>query len=146
MYKKTKFSPTLLLTTALFLLAAGFWYLLFPHLLLARESCQLFLWNGDYLLERLCVPGGAAQYVAEGFVQFFIQPLYGALIEALLLVAAATMDSTRASTFPVCSPTDGLPSPFCCPNATRRSTIANCSTRTTRPTSPCAPSASMPDA
>ena len=91
MYKKTKFSPTLLLTTALFLLAAGFWYLLFPHLLLARESCQLFLWNGDYLLERLCVPGGAAQYVAEGFVQFFIQPLYGALIEALLLVAVQLM-------------------------------------------------------
>ena len=46
-----------------------------PHLMVAREQSQLFLWNCDYLGERLMVPGGLAQYVGEWLVQFFYHQL-----------------------------------------------------------------------
>ncbi|MBO4826634.1 MAG: hypothetical protein J5506_05285 [Prevotella sp.] len=63
-----------------------FWYFGRPYLLLAREQSQLFLWNCDYLTERLVVPGGLAQYVGEMLVQFFVKPAYGALIYAVLFL------------------------------------------------------------
>lgn len=53
----------------------------------AREQIQLFLWNTDYLMERLAVPGGLAQYLGEFIVQFFVKSVYGALWYAALLVA-----------------------------------------------------------
>ena len=65
-----------------------FWYFLRPFVLLAREQSQLFQWNGEYLLERLAVPGGLAQYVGEMLVQFFVNPTLGALIYALLALLA----------------------------------------------------------
>ena len=49
---------------------------------------QLFLWNGNYLLERLAVPGGFARYISEFLVQFFYDIRIGALIMTLLVVAA----------------------------------------------------------
>ena len=48
---------------------------------------QLFLWNTDYLLERLAVPGGLAQYLGEFVVQFFFKSVYGALWYAVLFAA-----------------------------------------------------------
>ena len=63
-----------------------FWYFLYPFLMVAREGMQLFLWTGDYLLERLALPGGLAQYVGEFLVQFFINPVNGAIIYTLLFV------------------------------------------------------------
>jgi len=30
-----------------------------------RESIQLFLWNSDYFMERIAVPGGFAQGIEE---------------------------------------------------------------------------------
>lgn len=59
-----------------------------PHLMVAREQSQLFLWNCDYLGERLMVPGGLAQYVGEWLVQFFYHPLFAAGIYAILCFAS----------------------------------------------------------
>ena len=65
-----------------------YWYFLCPHLTVAREQSQLFLWNWEYFVERIILPGGFAQYVAELLVQFFMNPLNGAIIYAALFVLA----------------------------------------------------------
>ena len=62
-----------------------FWYFFYPHLMAWREESQLFLCNKEYLLERLAVPGGLAQYMAEALVQFFANAKWGALIYTMLL-------------------------------------------------------------
>lgn len=49
-----------------------------------REQSQLFLCNKEYLIERLAIPGGLAQYIAEALVQFFANARQGALIYAVL--------------------------------------------------------------
>ena len=75
------------LLTAVFAVAVFlFWLLCLPFLMVAREQSQLFLWNTDYLFERLALPGGLAQYLGEFVVQFFMNPLFGAILYALLLV------------------------------------------------------------
>ena len=77
------------LLTAVFGVAVFcFWLFWLPHLMVAREGMQLFLWNTDYLMKRLTMPGGLAQYLGEMIVQFFLNPVYGALWYAVLLVAA----------------------------------------------------------
>ena len=64
-----------------------FWYFCFPYVLVMRETMVLFLWNSSYFLERVTVPGGMAQYIGEFLVQYFINPLSGAVIyTALFLV------------------------------------------------------------
>ena len=76
------------LLTALFAVAVFcFWLFALPHLMLAREQMELFLWNTDYLTERLAIPGGLSQYLGEFIVQFFLNPVYGACWYALLFVA-----------------------------------------------------------
>ena len=77
----------LMLTGAFGIAVFCFWLLYRPHLMLAREEMQLFLWNTDYLSERLLIPGGLAQYLGEFVVQFFLNPLSGALCYALILTA-----------------------------------------------------------
>jgi hypothetical protein len=75
--------------TVLFAVAVFFiWQMRLPFLMLAREQSQLFLWNVDYFMERLLVPGGFAQYLSEFIVQFFINPVYGAVWYVVLLVGA----------------------------------------------------------
>ena len=64
-----------------------FWNYVRPAQIAAREAFQLFLFQDDYLMSRLSVPGGMARYVAEFLVQFFRSVSLGALITALLLVA-----------------------------------------------------------
>ena len=64
------------------------WLFHYPHLLLAREQTQLFVWNTDYLLERLAIPGGLAQWLGECIAQFFLNPVYGACWYAAFFVAA----------------------------------------------------------
>ena len=80
--KYWKTTVTILIATAVFC----YWMLAKPYLLLVREQSQLFLWSSDYLLDRLSIPGGLAQYLGELRVQFFIRPELGALIYALLFV------------------------------------------------------------
>ena len=74
--------------TALFGIAVFcFWGYVRPEVVLARESFQLFLYQDDYLMERLAFPGGMARYVGEFLVQFFRFVTLGALLSAILLVA-----------------------------------------------------------
>ena len=76
------------LATAVFAVAVFcFWLLVLPFLMAAREQVQLFLWHTDYLMERLAVPGGLAQYLGEFVAQFFLNPVYGALWYAVILAA-----------------------------------------------------------
>ena len=63
------------------------WLFGLPHLMLAREQMQLFLWNTDYLTERLAVAGGLSQWLGELIVQFFLNPVYGACWYTLFFVA-----------------------------------------------------------
>ena len=63
-----------------------FWYVFYPHALSYQEQYQLFLWTGDYFLERISVPGGLADWLGEFFVQFYYVEWLGALLLALLFV------------------------------------------------------------
>ena len=59
--------------TALFGVSAFcFWLFVRPALIIEREALQLFLWNGDYLADRLAVPGGFARYIGDFLVQYFM--------------------------------------------------------------------------
>lgn len=76
------------LLTAIFAVAVFFfWLFRMPFLILAREQSQLFLWDTDYFIDRLFIPGGLAQWLGEFIVQFFINPLYGACWFVLLFVS-----------------------------------------------------------
>ena len=73
------------------LLAVGvfcFWLFLYPFIPVMREMSLLFLWNTDYLMERLAIPGGLAQYLGEGVSQFFLNPVNAAILYAILFVVA----------------------------------------------------------
>ena len=70
-----------------------YWLFLYPFIPVAREMSVLFVWNTDYLMDRLVVPGGLAQYLGEGIVQFFLNPLIAALVYAVLFVAVQQMMS-----------------------------------------------------
>ena len=70
-----------------------YWLFLYPFIPVAREMSVLFVWNTDYLMDRLVVPGGMAQYLGEGIVQFFLNPLIAALVYAVLFVAVQQMMS-----------------------------------------------------
>ena len=63
-----------------------FWYVAYPHAMSYQEQYQLFLWTGDYFLERLCLPGGLADWLGEFVVQFYYLEWLGALLLALLFV------------------------------------------------------------
>ena len=54
---------------------------------------QLFLWTGDYFVERIVTPGGLAQYLGEMIAQFFINPVNGAIGYTLLFIAAQQLSN-----------------------------------------------------
>lgn len=58
----------------------------YPELLSYHEQYQLFLFNADYLIARLSVAGGIADYVSEFLVQFCYIPFAGALVFTLVFV------------------------------------------------------------
>lgn len=64
-----------------------FWAVLYPHALSYQEQYQLFLWTSDYFYERVCVPGGLADWLGEFIVQFYYIPWIGALLLAIVFVA-----------------------------------------------------------
>ena len=70
-----------------------FWLFLYPFIPVAREMSVLFLWNSDYIAERLMIPGGLAQYLGEGLAQFFLNPVNGALAYAILFVVTQWLAS-----------------------------------------------------
>ena len=63
-----------------------FWYVAYPHALSYQEQYQLFLWTWDYFVERICVPGGFADWLGEFIVQFYYVEWLGALLLALISV------------------------------------------------------------
>lgn len=68
-----------------------FWGLLHPYSLAWQEQLQLFLFDKQYLIERLSLPGGAATYVAEFLLQFYNHPLMGAIVVAILYLLLQRM-------------------------------------------------------
>ena len=64
-----------------------FWYMAFPHAMSYQEQYQLFLWTGDYFMERVSLLGGFADWLGEFIVQFYYVEWLGALLLALLFVA-----------------------------------------------------------
>ena len=61
-----------------------FWSYRYPFALTYQEQLQLFLFDGDYFIDRLSEPGGLARYVAEFLVQFYNGVAIGAAIIAML--------------------------------------------------------------
>jgi len=84
---KNKINLRWALTVGFAFLVFAFWRFAYPEALAYQEEMQLFLWNGDYLLERLVEPGGVARYLAELLVQYDNNLPLGALLLALLMVA-----------------------------------------------------------
>ena len=70
-----------------------FWFFFYPFIPVVREMSQLFLWNSDYLTERLAIPGGMAQYLGEGIAQFFLNPFNAALAYAILFIITQQLAS-----------------------------------------------------
>ena len=70
-----------------------FWQFFYPFIPVEREMSVLFLWTTDYLMERLAVPGGLAQFVGEGVTQFFLNPVNSAVIYAVFFVASQQLTS-----------------------------------------------------
>ena len=63
-----------------------FWYVYYPHVLSYQEQYQLFLWTGDYFLEKISLPGGLADWLGEFIVQFYYVEWLGTLSLALLFM------------------------------------------------------------
>lgn len=81
--KKTwKIGLTMLFGVAVFF----FWGSVYPAHLSYQEQFQLFLFDAGYFGERMAVPGGLADYIAEYLTQFYYHTWAGACILALLYV------------------------------------------------------------
>ena len=73
-----------LVTLVVGILVFLFWNYRYPFALAYQEQLQLFLFDGDYFIDRLSEPGGLARYVAEFLVQFYNGIAIGATIIAVL--------------------------------------------------------------
>lgn len=63
-----------------------FWGTAYPAHLAYQEQFQLFLFDADYWWERVTVPGGFAEYIAEFLTQFYYYTWAGAAILAVVYV------------------------------------------------------------
>lgn len=63
-----------------------FWAVPYVGGLCFQEQYQMFLFNTNYFLERIVLPGGLADYISEFLVQFYYMPVLGGAIIALLLM------------------------------------------------------------
>lgn len=80
-----------LLTLLLGVWALLFWGNTYYAHLAYQEQYQLFLFDADYWWERVAVPGGVADYVAEFLTQFYYYPRIGACILAVLFMLLQTL-------------------------------------------------------
>ena len=64
-----------------------FWAVPFVGGLCFQEQYQMFLFDTNYFLERIVLPGGLADYISEFLVQFYYMPVLGGTIIALLLMS-----------------------------------------------------------
>ena len=109
------------------LLAIGvfcFWLFLYPFIPVMREASLLFLWNTDYMMERLAIPGGLAQYLGEGVTHLFLNPVNAAIIYAILFVAAQLL-SKRLTLLPSHQTDNGSTTPQPCASSTLAITTKN---------------------
>lgn len=63
-----------------------FWAVPFVGGLCFQEQYQMFLFDTNYFLERIVLPGGLADYISEFLVLFYYMPVLGGAIIALLLI------------------------------------------------------------
>ena len=63
-----------------------FWSVPYMSGLCFQEQYQMFLFDTNYFLERIVLPGGLADYISEFLVQFYYMPVLGGAIIALLLM------------------------------------------------------------
>ncbi len=55
------------------------------------EQLQLFLLTREYFLEKICMPGGIADYVAGFIMQFYILPYAGAILTTILFLTGCIL-------------------------------------------------------
>lgn len=75
-----------LASAALGIVAFLFWWMKYPSALAFHEQFQLFQFDGQYFAERMAQPGGTARWLAEFLVQFYNNPLFGAVVLAVLYI------------------------------------------------------------
>ena len=68
-----------------------FWSVPYMSGLCFQEQYQMFLFDTNYFLERIVLPGGIADYISEFLVQFYYMPVLGGAIIALLLIGIQTV-------------------------------------------------------
>lgn len=86
MHTKNVQSRTGLCATILaFLGSWGFFLFAYPYHLMRREQLNLFLFDGDYIRQTYRGSGWLASFVSDFLEQFFLSPVLGSLIVALLL-------------------------------------------------------------
>lgn len=54
-----------------------FWAVPYMAGLCFQEQYQMFLFDTNYFLERIVLPGGLADYISEFLVQFYYMPVLG---------------------------------------------------------------------
>lgn len=64
-----------------------FWSVPYMSGLCFQEQYQMFLFDTNYFLDRIVLPGGLADYISEFLVQFYYMPVLGGTIIALLLMS-----------------------------------------------------------
>lgn len=83
---KFSFKPCYLAVLA-FLTSFAFFLFAYPYHLIRREQLTLFLYDWDYICQTYAGTGWLARFVSDFLVQFFLLPVIGPLIVALLLTA-----------------------------------------------------------
>ena len=66
-----------------------FWGSVYPAHISYQEQFQLFLFDADYWWERIVVPGGLADYIAEYLTQFYYHG--GSLYSGFFVRVVATV-------------------------------------------------------
>ena len=80
--KYWKIGVSLLFGVVVFL----YWWLVRPAMLSYQEQYQMFLMDGDYLMQLLSVPDGFARCIGEYLTQYYINHALGALVLAVIFV------------------------------------------------------------
>ncbi len=69
------------------LMVFSLWYFLWPHILMARESETIFVWDWTFVSDRLAMPWGWCSLIAAFIGQFFYYVALGAVMMALVCIA-----------------------------------------------------------
>ncbi len=81
----------LLLSLLFGLIVFLFWGIFYPSYFSYQEQFQLFLFDSNYFIERIVVPGGLADYIAEFLTQFYYVSWIGAFILTIVYVLMQRM-------------------------------------------------------